>query len=117
MRAGSEQATSSAAAPVRKRPAVSEEPADPDDAVRRMHGLARYRRLANPASPVPYMVLRGLRWGELRAGGSSLDSAVLDSPPSETRQSLKKLAADGQWNELLEGAEAAMALPCGRGLA
>src|SRR6266851_2708618 len=113
--AGSEQATSSAAAPARKRGTVSEEPADPDDAVRRMHGLARYLRLANPASPVPYMVLRGLRWGELRAGGSSIDSSLLDSPPSETRQLLKKLAAEGQWNELLEGAEAAMGLPCGRG--
>jgi len=113
--AGSEQATSSAAAPARKRGTVSEEPADPDDAVRRMHGLARYLRLANPASPVPYMVLRGLRWGELRAGGSSIDSSLLDSPPSETRQLLKKLATEGQWNELLEGAEAAMGLPCGRG--
>src|SRR6267154_860993 len=111
----SEQERSSAAAPARKRPAVSEEPADPDDAVRRMLGLARYLRLANPANPVPYMVLRGLRWGELRASGSSLDPALLDSPPSETRQLLKKLATEGQWNELLEGAEAAMSLPCGRG--
>src|SRR5258708_4477540 len=113
--AGSEQATSSAAAPTPKRGTVSEEPADPDDAVRRMHGLARYLRLANPASRVPYMVLRGLRWGELRAGGSSIDSSLLDSPPSETRQLLKKLATESQWNELLEAAEAAMGLPCGRG--
>src|SRR6266851_2223399 len=113
--AGSEQATSSAAAPARKRGTVSEEPADPDDAVRRMHGLARYLRLANPASPVPYMVLRGLRWGELRAGGSSLDPSLLESPPSETRQQLKKLAAEGQWNGVLETAEVAMGLPCGRG--
>src|SRR5882762_11759158 len=111
----SEQERSSAAAPARKRPAVSEEPADPDDAVRRMLGLARYLRLANPANPVPHMVLRGLRWGELRASGSSLDLGLLDSPPSETRQLLKKLATEGQWNELLEGAEAAMSLPCGRG--
>src|SRR6267154_2988818 len=111
----SEQERSSAAAPARKRPAVSEEPADPDDAVRRMLGLARYLRLANPANPVPYMVLRGLRWGELRASGSSLDLGLLDSPPSETRQLLRKLATEGQWNELLEGAEAAMSLPCGRG--
>jgi type VI secretion system protein ImpA len=111
----SEQGTSTAAAPTRKRAAVSEEPADPDDAVRRMHSLARYLRLANPANPAPYLVLRGLRWGELRAGGSSLDSALLDSPPSETRQSLKKLSTEGQWNELLECAETAMGLPCGRG--
>jgi len=111
----SEQATPSAAAPARKRAAVSEEPADPDDAVRRILGIARYLRLANPANPVPYMVLRGLRWGELRAGGSSLDPALLESPPSETRQQLKRLAAEGQWNEVLETAEAAVGLPCGRG--
>jgi type VI secretion system protein ImpA len=111
----SAHAPSSAGAPVGKRAAISEEPADPDDAVRRMHGLARYLRLANPANPTPYMVLRGLRWGELRSSGSSLDSALLDSPPSETRQQLKKLAAEGQWNELLECAETAMELPCGRG--
>jgi type VI secretion system protein ImpA len=111
----SQPGTSSAAAAVRKRVAVSEEPADPEDALRRMHALTRYLRLANPANPVPYMVLRGLRWGELRAGGSSLDPALLESPPSETRQQLKKLAAEGQWNEVLETAEVAMGLPCGRG--
>jgi len=111
----SEQETSLATAPARKRAVVSDEPADPDDAVRRMLGLVRYLRLANPANPVSYMVLRGLRWGELRASGSSLDPALLDSPPSETRQLLKKLATEGQWNELLEAAEAAMGLPCGRG--
>lgn len=110
----SERGTSLAAAPARKRAGISEEPADPDDAVRRLIGVARYLRLANPANPVPYMVLRGLRWGELRSGGSSLDPSLLDSPPSETRQQLKKLATEGQWNELLEGAEAAMGQPCGR---
>jgi type VI secretion system protein ImpA len=110
----SEQPTSSAAARAGKRAGISEEPADSDDAVRRILGIARYLRLANPANPVPYMVLRGLRWGELRASGSSLDPSLLESPPSETRQLLKKLATEGQWNELLEGAEAAMGLPCGR---
>ena len=110
----SERGTSLAAAPARKRAGISEEPADPDDAVRRLIGVARYLRLANPANPVPYMVLRGLRWGELRSGGSSLDTSLLDSPPSETRQQLKKLATEGQWNELLESAEAAMGQPCGR---
>jgi type VI secretion system protein ImpA len=99
----------------RKRATTTEEPADPDDAVRRLVALARFLRQANAASPVPYMILRGLRWGELRAGGSSLDATLLDSPPSETRQQLKKLATEGQWSELLEGAETAMSQPWGRG--
>src|ERR1700687_3588777 len=109
------QETGAAAAPPRKRVSAAEQPADPDDAVRGMVALARYLRLANPASPVPYMVLRALRWGELRANASSLDSALLDSPPSETRQLLKKLASESQRTELLDGAETAMSLPCGRG--
>src|SRR6266568_496931 len=111
----SDQEVTAAAAPARKRAVASEEPADPEDAVRRMVALARYLRVANAASPVPYMVLRGLRWGELRANGPSLDGALLEPPPSETRQTLKKLGLEGQWSELLEGAEAAMSLPCGRG--
>ena len=111
----SNQGVTAAAAPARKRAVASEEPADPEDAVRRMVALARYLRVANAASPVPYMVLRGLRWGELRANGPSLDGALLEPPPSETRQTLKKLGLEGQWSELLEGAEAAMSLPCGRG--
>ena len=111
----SDQEVTAAAAPARKRAVASEEPADSEDAVRRMVALARYFRVANAANPVPYMVLRGLRWGELRANGPSLDGALLEPPPSETRQTLKKLALEGQWSELLEGAEAAMSLPCGRG--
>src|SRR5260370_6224112 len=59
--------TSSTATPARKLAAVSEEPSDPDDAVRRLLGLARYLRLATPANPLSYAVLRGLRWGALRA--------------------------------------------------
>src|SRR5712692_7693583 len=42
----SQTGTASAAAAVRKRVAVSEEPAGPEDALRRMHALTRYLRLA-----------------------------------------------------------------------
>ena len=99
----------------RKTGAVAEEPADAEQAVRRVLALVHFLRQANAGNPAPYMILRGLRWGELRANGSCLDAALLDPPPSETRQQLKKLSAEGQWNELLEAAETAMSLPCGRG--
>lgn len=112
---GAAPEASVSAAPVRKRGAVTEEPADAEDAVRRLIALASFLRKTNPASPISYMVLRDLRWGELRSNGSSIDAAALDSPPSETRQLLKKLAAEGQWGELLESAETAMAQSCGRG--
>jgi type VI secretion system protein ImpA len=59
-------------------------------------------------------MLRGLRWGELRAAGPEPDPAILEPPPTEVRQQLKSLARDGQWQEVLEAAETAMGTPCGR---
>lgn len=91
------------------------EPADQADAFQRVAELARYLRRESPYSPVPYLLLRGLRWGELRANGSSLDEALLEAPPTEFRQKLKRLAQEGQWEEALETAETAMGLPGGRG--
>jgi len=40
---------------------------------------------------------------------------LLEGPPTELRQHIKKLAIEGKWNELLEAAENAMSLPCSRG--
>ncbi len=99
-------------APARKR-VVSEEPVDREDAIRRIVAATNFLRQMEPSSPASYLVLRGLRWGELLAKGSSPASMDLEAPPSETRQKLRHLAVEGQWNELLEACEAAMALPCG----
>ena len=103
-----------AAAPGR-RAAPTAEPADRDDAFARVASVARYLRTENQYSPVPYLLLRGLRWGELLVNGSSLDETMLEAPPTEVRQQLKRLAQEGQWEEVLNTAEAAMASPCGRG--
>jgi type VI secretion system protein ImpA len=91
------------------------EPADQEDAFRRIAVVAQFLRKESACSPVAYLLLRGLRWGELRANGSSFDESLLEAPPTEVRQKLKRLAADGQWEEALETAETAMASPCGRG--
>jgi len=96
------------------RPATGEL-VDQDDAFQRVAAVARFLRKESPYSPVSYLLLRGLRWGELRAGGSSLDESMLEGPPTEVRQKLKRLATEGQWEEVLETAETAMGLPCGRG--
>jgi type VI secretion system protein ImpA len=110
-----------AAAPVarkvapRARKSLGEEPADKEDAADRVAAVARYLRREDPYSPAPYLLLRGLRFGELRAGGDSPDLSLLAAPPTEVRQELKKLAMESQWQEVLEAAENAMALPCGRG--
>lgn len=91
------------------------EPLDQPDAFERVVALARFLRKESPYSPVAFLLLRGLRWGELQANGASLDESMLEAPPTEVRQKLKQLATEGQWEEVLETAETAMGLPCGRG--
>ncbi len=103
-----------AAAPARARRPQEVEPTDSEDAVRRIAAVARYLRQQDPYSPVPYLILRGLRWGELRASGPSPDPASFEPPPSQTRQELKRLALDSQWAQLLEAAELVMSTPSGR---
>jgi type VI secretion system protein ImpA len=59
-------------------------------------------------------MLRGLRWGELRAAIDLADPTRLEAPPTELRRHMKRLLIDKKYEELLEAAESAMALPCGR---
>jgi len=102
-------------AKARKTVTTAEEPADRQDAVRRVTHLAQFLRKENPRNPVPYLLLRALRWGELQETGPALNAGQLESPPTELRQLVKKLATDGQWAELLEAAESGMSMGCGRG--
>jgi type VI secretion system protein ImpA len=104
-----------AAAPARRGGGLSAEPVDRADAVGRVVAAARYLRQQEPYSPAPYMLLRGLRWGELRAAGERIDETLLAPPPTEIRQKLKGLSLEANWAEVLETAETAMGLDCGRG--
>jgi type VI secretion system protein ImpA len=107
-----------AAAPARPRPRggpLAAEPVDNADACERVASAARFLRGENSYSPAPYLLLRALRWGELRAAGSTLDASILEPPPTEIRQSLKQLALESEWQQALDLAESAMGLPCGRG--
>lgn len=113
--AGEEQA---AAAPVRARKAggaLAAEPVDRGDAVARVVAAAKYLRTESPYDPAPYLMLRGLRWGELRAAGETIDQTMLAPPPTEIRQALKRLSLESNWTEVLETAETAQAMECGRG--
>jgi type VI secretion system protein ImpA len=94
-------------------PAPSGKPADREDAIRWIVEASRFLREAEPRNPASYMILRGLRWGELRENGVS-GLTELEAPRSEIRRGLKQQAADGQWGELIEATEQAMAMPCGR---
>lgn len=93
---------------------LAAEPVDREDACQRVIGAAEFLRREDPYNPAPFLLLRALRWGELRASGS-VDPNLLESPSSEIRQALKRLSTEGEWLQLLETAESAMGLPCGRG--
>jgi type VI secretion system protein ImpA len=92
-------------------PRVLAELEDGSEAIAAIAEAAAFLRRKNAYSPAPYLLLRGLRWGELRG---SQDPAVLEAPPGDLRKQVKRLAMDNHWRELLEMAENAMALPCGR---
>lgn len=106
-----------AAAPVKKKSggALSAEPQDADDAVSRIVTAAQFLREQDPRSPAPYLLLAGFRFGELRGGGDTVDAYRLEAPPTEIRQQMKKASLDADWTAVLQAAEAALALPCGRG--
>lgn len=84
-----------------------------EQAILHVVAAAQFLRQKNPASPVPYLLLRALRWGEVRElNGAAPD---LPAPASETRVTLKASAAGSNWKRVLETAEAAMSNTTGRG--
>ena len=102
-------------APAAKKRSVSSEPADRDDAMQRLAIVAQFLRRENPRNPIPYLLLRAMRWGELREAGPSLNPVLLGAPPTEKRTQLKKSAMEGNWTDVLETSESIMSMPCGRG--
>jgi type VI secretion system protein ImpA len=90
------------------------EPADRRQAVSGIVAAAAFLRKKEPLSPAPYLLLRALRWGELRGAPRLPDSTLLEAPPTELRQQVKRLALAKRWAELLEAGEQAMAHPGSR---
>ena len=89
--------------------------ASPADAAARVADAARFLRSQDPRDPVPYALLRGFRWAEVRKGGDPPDPRLLEAPPTQVRTRLKTLLLDESWSALLEAAEEVMASPFGRG--
>ena len=94
---------------------LSVEPTNRDDATQRITIAARWLRRAEPTSPISYMMLRALRWGELRAQAPEPDPRLLIAPQPTSRTQLRTLMLDAKWTELLETAETVMSTPAGRG--
>lgn len=91
------------------------EPTSVADAAGRVAAAARFLQHADPKNPGSYLMLRGFRWGELRALGGGIDPKMLSAPPTAVRTRLKGMLLDGKWPELLAAAEGVMATPHGRG--
>lgn len=89
---------------------VGAEPSDARQAVAMVVAAAAFMRKREPHNPAPYLMLRGLRWGELRSAGRLADSPLLEAPPTDVRQQIKRLAIAKRWSELLETGERALAL-------
>jgi type VI secretion system protein ImpA len=104
-----------APAPVQRRPsAASLDPQDLDDVTARLHAVAKFLRAQDASSPAAYLLLRGYRWGEVRGYGDPPDPNLLVPPPTTVRQTIRRLAGECNWAELIESAEAAMSQPYGR---
>jgi type VI secretion system protein ImpA len=95
--------------------ALSAEPTSMSDATARVISAARWIRKSVPGNPSSYLMLRGLRWGELRANGRTPNPRLLEAPSSETRVRLKTLMLDAAWEQLLDAGEQVMGTPAGRG--
>jgi type VI secretion system protein ImpA len=93
--------------------ASSESPAR-RDLVAKVAAVAAALRQKEPYNPAPYLMIRGLRWGDLRTAAWQSDPSMLEAPPTEVRQHIKRLSLDEKWKELLDASEAVMALPCSR---
>jgi type VI secretion system protein ImpA len=95
--------------------AVLSAPTSGADAASRVAGVAQHLRRQAPTDPTPYLLLRALRFGEVRAQAGSLDPRLLEAPPSQTRAQLKGLLLERNWRQLIEAAEQVMSTPAGRG--
>ncbi len=83
-------------------------PTSEADAGARVVVAARYLRRARPSDPVPYALLRALRWQSLtakEAGGDAPSPALLHAPPTAERAKLKVLLLEQRHEELLDGVE------------
>lgn len=85
-----------------------------DDAIAQIAAAAHFLRAENATSTVPYLVLRALRWSELRDDGAQPDPLTLAPPVTAQRVELKRLSIEGTPEETLEASERALGGECGR---
>jgi type VI secretion system ImpA/VasJ family protein len=88
------------------------QPTNADSLITELIDIAHRLRSIDSTNPVPYLILRAVRWGELRAQEfpEKADKAV----PERARRDLAQLAQNRAWIELLSAAEKAAGTESGR---
>lgn len=90
-------------------------PTDPEEARLQIEEAARFLRQNDPNDPTGYLVARALGLGSFYGALAAGEPPSLAAPETAVRQSLRRLAADGSWSELVEPAETALGKPGGGG--
>lgn len=89
-------------------------PSGLNDVISRIGVICRYLRESTIYDASAFLVIRALRWGELRAKAPNIEPAMLQGPPPEFRSQLKERFSAKDWEAVLTLTEGAMELPCGR---
>jgi type VI secretion system protein ImpA len=84
------------------------------DVAEQLASICRSLRSLDPDDPTPYAIIRSFAWARLISQAPQFDSSTVEAPESALRKRLKHLDATGEWDQVLDATEEAMALPCGR---
>lgn len=99
-------------------PVPAANPASPpsglSDVIARIGVICRYLRESTIYDASAFLVIRSLRWGELRAKAPNVEPPMLVGPPPEVRAQIKERFAAKDWDGVVNLTESAMELPCGR---
>jgi type VI secretion system ImpA/VasJ family protein len=90
------------------------DPTGLEDAIKRTGAICRWLREKTIYDAAAFLMIRALRWGELRAKAPEIVPAMLEAPPTEVRAGIKQPFVAGSWDAVLNATESAMELPCGR---
>jgi type VI secretion system protein ImpA len=95
-----------------KRAAPVGAPTDKEGAYLQVAACAEFL-MADANSPVPYLLCTALRFGETRAANLQ-EFTFAVAPPTEVRQTMRKLATEEKWGDLLRLCMQTLPEPCAR---
>jgi type VI secretion system protein ImpA len=99
--------TPGAPAPSPREPQAGAEPADIAEAISRICWATDFIRRLDPASAIPYRVVRALRFAELDSG-DALDSSRLEAPEKQVRIKIRAAVNDSNWEDVLKVTESSL---------